>query len=99
MADRLNAAIRLRLIRALIDHGPLDRVAIGHDICCRTRLASFGDHGYGHIFRNVVPVMAERGYSEDEIDAILVRNPHRLLTFKLRKTKKLVKTCQSSPRY
>jgi len=25
--------------------------------------------------------MKERGYSEDEIDAILVRNPRRLLTF------------------
>jgi predicted metal-dependent phosphotriesterase family hydrolase len=27
------------------------------------------------------PLMKERGYSEDEIDAILVRNPRRLLTF------------------
>jgi len=70
-----------RLIRALIDHGHLDRVVISHDICYRTRLASFGGHGYGHIFRNVVPMMGKRGYSEDEIDAILVRNPRRLLTF------------------
>jgi phosphotriesterase-related protein len=28
-----------------------------------------------------VPMMHKRGYSEDEIDAILVRNPRRLLTF------------------
>jgi phosphotriesterase-related protein len=28
-----------------------------------------------------VPMMKERGYSADEIDAILVRNPKRLLTF------------------
>ena len=26
-------------------------------------------------------MMKERGYSDDEIDAILVRNPRRLLTF------------------
>ena len=71
------------LIRALIEHGHLDRVVISHDICYRTRLASFGGHGYGHIFRNVVPMMMKRGYSEDEIDAILVRNPRRLLTFLL----------------
>ena len=70
-----------RLIRALIDRGHLDRVVICHDICYRTRLASFGGHGYGHIFANVVPMMKQRGYSEDEIDAILVRNPRRLLTF------------------
>ena len=79
--DMPNDATRLRLIRALIDHGHLDRVVISHDICYRTRLTTFGGHGYGHIFRNVVPLMRERGYSDDEIDAILVRNPRRLLTF------------------
>jgi len=79
--DMPNDATRLRLIRTLIDRGHLDRVVISHDICYRTRLMSFGGHGYGHIFRNVVPLMKERGYSADEIDAILVRNPRRLLTF------------------
>jgi phosphotriesterase-related protein len=79
--DMPNDATRLRLIRALIDNGHLDRVVISHDICYRTRLASFGGHGYGHIFRNVVPMMKKRGYSEGEIDAILVRNPRRLLAF------------------
>ncbi len=79
--DMPNDATRLRLIRALIGRGHLDRVVISHDICYRTRLTAFGGHGYGHIFRNVVPLMGERGYSADEIDAILVRNPRRLLTF------------------
>jgi phosphotriesterase-related protein len=79
--DMPNDATRLKLIRALIDGGHLDRVVISHDICYRTRLASFGGHGYGHIFRNVVPMMKKRGYSEGEIDAILVQNPRRLLTF------------------
>ena len=49
--DMPNDATRLNLIRALIDHGHLDRVVISHDICYRTRLASFGGHGYGHIFQ------------------------------------------------
>jgi len=79
--DMPNDATRLKLIRALISHGHLDRVVISHDICYRTRLASFGGHGYGHIFRNVVPMMQKRGYTADEVDAILVRNPRRLLTF------------------
>ena len=69
-----NDATRLKLIRALIAHGHLERVVISHDICYRTRLASFGGHGYGHIFRNVVPMMKKRGYSEAEIDAILVHS-------------------------
>ncbi len=78
--DMPNDAQRLRHIRLLIEHGHLDRVVISHDICYLTRLTRFGGHGYGHIFRNVVPMMRRRGYSEDEVDAILVRNPRRLLT-------------------
>lgn len=78
--DMPNDAQRLRHIRSLIDHGHLERVVISHDICYRTRLVRFGGHGYGHIFRNVVPMMLRRGYSADEVGAILVRNPRRLLT-------------------
>lgn len=79
--DMPNDAGRLRLIRALIDHGHLARVVISHDICYRTRLTRFGGHGYGHIYTNVVPMMRARGFSQAEIDAILIGNPRRLLTF------------------
>jgi phosphotriesterase-related protein len=73
--------VRLKTIRALIERGHLDQVVISHDICYRTRLATYGGHGYGHIFRNVVPMMRRRGFSEAEIGAITVHNPGRLLTF------------------
>ena len=53
---------------------------ISHDICYRSRLVHWGGHGYGHLFANVVPLMRRRGFSETEIDAILVDNPRRLLT-------------------
>lgn len=79
--DMPNDAMRLRLIRGLIARGHLERVVISHDICYRTRLTRFGGHGYGHIFENVVPMMRARGFSEAEIEAILVGNPRRLLTF------------------
>jgi len=79
--DMPNDATRLKLIRTLIEHGHLERVVISHDICYRTRLTAFGGHGYGHIFRNVVPMMRRRDFAEAEIDRILVDNPRRLLTF------------------
>jgi len=79
--DMPNDAIRLRMIRGLIARGHLPRVVISHDICYRTRLTKFGGHGYGHIFANVVPLMRSRGFSEAEIEAIMVGNPRRLLTF------------------
>ena len=79
--DMPNDAVRLRMVRALIARGHLERVVISHDICYRTRLTAFGGHGYGHIFSNVVPLMRARGFSEAEIDEILVQTPRRLLTF------------------
>jgi len=79
--DMPNDAMRLKLIRSLIDRGHLGRIVISHDICYRTRLTSFGGHGYGHIFENVVPMMQHRGFSPAEIDALLIKNPKRLLTF------------------
>lgn len=78
--DMPNDGVRLKLIRALIDRGHLSQIVISHDICTKTRLMHWGGHGYGHIFRNVLPMMRARGFSEDEIDAILVANPRRLLT-------------------
>ena len=79
--DMPNDATRLRHIRTLASRGHLERVVISHDICYISRLVRFGGHGYGHIFRNVVPMMRRRGFSQAEIDAILVGNPRRLLTF------------------
>jgi phosphotriesterase-related protein len=79
--DIPNDAIRLRHIRSLIGRGHLDQIVISHDICYVSRLKSKGGHGYGHIFENVVPFMRLRDYTEAEIDAIIVDNPKRLLTF------------------
>ena len=78
--DMPNDAVRLRAIRGLIARGHLAQVLISHDICYRSRLVRFGGHGYGHIFANVVPMMRRRGFTEAEIQAILVDNPRRLLT-------------------
>lgn len=78
--DMPNDAVRLHAIRGLIARGHLAQVLISHDICYRSRLQRWGGHGYGHIFANVVPMMRRRGFSEAEIQAILVDNPRRLLT-------------------
>ena len=79
--DLPNDAERLRWMRRLIDRGHLDQIAISHDICYKTRLSSFGGHGYAHIFENVVPLMRRRGFLDAEIERITVETPRRLLTF------------------
>jgi phosphotriesterase-related protein len=79
--DMPNDGMRLMWIRKLIEHGHLERIAISHDICYCTRLTKLGGHGYSHIFKNVFPLMRERGYTQAEIDQIILHTPARVLTF------------------
>jgi phosphotriesterase-related protein len=80
-ADLPTDAVRLAYIRALFARGHGAQVVVSQDICTKTRLVTYGGHGYGHLLRNVVPLMRRKGFAEDEIETILVRNPRRLLTF------------------
>lgn len=73
--------MRLAYMRALVDRGYLHQIVVSQDICTKTRLGTYGGHGYGHMFRNVVPLMRRKGFTEKECDAILIGNPRRLLTF------------------
>jgi predicted metal-dependent phosphotriesterase family hydrolase len=52
-----------------------------HDICTRTRLNCYGGHGYSHINKHVVPLMLERGWSEKNIEQLLVTNPENMLCY------------------
>ncbi len=74
-----NDGTRIDMIRALFDRGHGAQVAISQDICRLTRLLAYGGHGYGHLLRNVVPFMREKGFSQAEVAQMLVETPRRLL--------------------
>lgn len=78
--DMPNDGARVKTLSLLKSRGHLERIAISHDICYRSRLQCFGGHGYGHIFRNVIPLMLRRDFSATDIEQILVHTPARLLT-------------------
>ncbi|MEO1020150.1 MAG: aryldialkylphosphatase [Pseudomonadota bacterium] len=73
--------MRLDLIHSLMRAGHAAQIAISQDICTRTRLRSYGGHGYGHLFRHVVPMMRRRGWSEGEIEQLIIETPARLLCY------------------
>jgi phosphotriesterase-related protein len=77
--DMPNDATRIDHLQRLIAEGFGDKLLIAHDICHKTNLVKYGGDGYAHILENVVPVMRRKGMREDEIDAILVHNPARVL--------------------
>jgi phosphotriesterase-related protein len=74
-------AQRLNYIQQMVAEGHVDRILMAHDICTNHRLVKYGGHGFAHIVENIVPRMRVRGFSEDEIQAIIVHNPARMLTF------------------
>jgi len=73
--------MRLDILRDLTDAGYGASLAISHDICSCTRLMSFGGHGYAHIVRHVVPLMQRRGFSDSEVEQLLIATPARLLAY------------------
>ncbi len=75
-SDRDVAAV----IAGFVRDGYADRIVLGQDIGVRTRLRRWGGWGYAHLLEHVVPVMRELGIGDDALDAMLVRNPARLLS-------------------
>lgn len=79
--DMPNDAMRIDYLRGLIAAGYRDKLVIAQDICHKVHLTKYGGEGYSHILENVVPIMRRKGMTDDDIDAILVHNPARILAF------------------
>ena len=71
----------LDTIAELIKDGYLEKILIAHDICFKDFLTVYGGNGYAHILRNTLPVMRIRGFTEEQIQALMVKNPQRFMQF------------------
>jgi len=80
VADLPTDWMRLRYIRQLIGDGFGKRVLLSHDICTRSRLATYGGHGYAHLPANVPGLMRDRGFGDGEIAMLMCDNPRRFVT-------------------
>lgn len=81
IANAMSDIQRITDIMQLIDAGYLNQILIAQDFCFKSCLAAYGGYGYGHIITNLVPFMRAKGMSEEQIHALLVDNPRRLLEF------------------
>ena len=79
--DMPSDAQRIDILKKLLDAGHRDQLVVAQDICTKHRLVKYGGHGYAHIVENIAPRMRRRGYTDEDVDAILVDNPARVLTF------------------
>lgn len=74
-------AERMRQILWLGEQGHVPQILISHDICYKVRLARYGGHGYAHIPQRIVPRLRKKGLGEKEVQALIVENPARAVTF------------------
>ena len=79
--DMPSDAQRLDVVGDLVARGLTPASSISQDICTKHRLVRYGGHGYRHVAERVALRLRERGFTADEVDAILVENPARALSF------------------
>ncbi|MFN8593373.1 MAG: hypothetical protein U0031_18100 [Thermomicrobiales bacterium] len=67
-------------IRRLRDHGLLGKVLVSQDVFIKIQLVRYGGTGYAHILEHFVPRLRRHGFTEHEIDMLLIGNPRRVFT-------------------
>ena len=65
-------------VAQLVAEGFADRIILSQDTALKTDYLRYGGWGYGHVFVRVVPLLRERGVSEEAIEAITVGTPARI---------------------
>ncbi len=70
---------RVRMLKQLMADGYGKQLIAATDICLKASLHKYGGWGYDHIFENIIPMMQQEGFSQEEIDLIIDENPMRFL--------------------
>ncbi|HEV8636071.1 MAG TPA: phosphotriesterase-related protein [Chloroflexota bacterium] len=70
---------RAEKIAALVGDGYLAHVVVAQDVCFKTQLKKYGGFGFDHILESALPHFRSLGMNEEQIQAILVDNPRRVI--------------------
>jgi phosphotriesterase-related protein len=74
-------ALRADNVAALVAEGLVGQVMLSGDICLVDQLASHGGPGYATVLVDFVPLLRERGLTEEQIRTLLVVNPARAFAY------------------
>jgi len=77
--------VRADNVAALCKEGFSKQVLLSEDICMLNHLKYQGGKGYGYLLETFVPMLKERGVSEEHIHQMLVENPARALARPVKK--------------
>jgi phosphotriesterase-related protein len=73
--------MRINYILQLMDAGHLERILVSQDICAKHHLTRYGGEGYYYLLQGVIPLMKQKGMTDQAVDTIVKENPARVLTF------------------
>jgi phosphotriesterase-related protein len=80
---RCDDEARARRVMELFSRGYGDRVVLSHDLARRSRLKTYGGHGYGHLLTSFLPRLRRLGLDQNSIDQLTIHNPACFLDWKL----------------
>lgn len=76
--------VRADNVAALVKEGFVDRVLLSEDICMLNHLKYTGGKGYAYIFDVFLPLLKERGVTDEQIHQMMVVNPANAFSRKCR---------------
>jgi len=72
---------RIRVLLTLVEKGFISQILLSCDVCFKMNLFKYGGGGYGHILINIIPRLRQLGFSDLEVNNLLIDNPRKLLSF------------------
>ncbi len=72
--------VRADNVAALVKEGFVRQVLLSQDICLLSHLKYQGGNGYGYLLETFIPLLKERGVTDEDIHMMLVENPARVLS-------------------
>ena len=80
-SDSLTDVQNIERLEYLVGADYGDRVLVSQDVCMKWWQAPYGGKGQAHVLENIVPHMRARGWTQAQLDAMLIHNPAKALAF------------------
>jgi phosphotriesterase-related protein len=77
--EKYDAEDQANMVKDLIERGYLRQITLAQDMLRKSFLKRNDGHGYDHLLRSFLPLLKERGVTDEEIRVMLVENPRRVL--------------------
>ena len=76
-----NDTSQIEIIEFLVENGFRDQVLIAHDVCYKSHYKQYGGKGFDYIITGIIPRLRKHGFSNKDINMMLVDNPAKAVTF------------------